>query len=207
MLVVLAGGRAERMGGAKPGLELAGRPLIEHPLAAGRAAGLECAVAAKPATALPPLAAAVVREPPQPSHPLVGILAGLEEAAARGFSAIVAVGCDMPFVTPAALAFLAAVDGAAAVEVDGVVQPLLARWPVSARPFLAGALQSGLSLRRVLEDLGPRVIAEGELARYGDPRRMSFNVNTSSDLRAAESLLQASGEPTVAPATRSPEAR
>jgi len=34
LVAVLAGGRGRRMGGAKPLAELAGRPLVEHPLAA-----------------------------------------------------------------------------------------------------------------------------------------------------------------------------
>jgi molybdopterin-guanine dinucleotide biosynthesis protein A len=185
MVVVLAGGAAARLGGAKAALEIAGRPLIEHPLAAARAAGLESIVVAKRTTALPPVSAPVVHEPDEPRHPLRGILTGLDEAAAGGWPAIVAVGCDMPFVTHELLAWLAALDGAALVAVAGRAEPLLARWPLSAREAIAEALAQELSLGATLDRIGARTLGEGELRRFGDPRRLCFNINTPSDLGAA----------------------
>jgi GTP:adenosylcobinamide-phosphate guanylyltransferase len=37
--------------------------------------------------------------------------------------------------------------------------------------------------------LEPRVVAEDELARFGDPELISLNVNTPADLERAEAAL------------------
>ena len=47
LVAVLAGGRGERIGGAKPTRALAGRALIDYPLSAAREARLETVVVAK----------------------------------------------------------------------------------------------------------------------------------------------------------------
>ena len=52
---VLAGGAGSRLGGAKATALFAGRPLIEHVVAAARAGGLEPVVVAKARSPLPPL--------------------------------------------------------------------------------------------------------------------------------------------------------
>ena len=105
MGAVLAGGASRRMGTPKATLELGGRPLLEYPLAAVQGAGLEPAVVAKPGSPLPPLAVPRWDEPAEPVHPLTGIVAAL--TAARG-RPVLAVACDMPFVTAELLADLAA---------------------------------------------------------------------------------------------------
>ena len=49
-----------------------------------REARLEAVVVAKPETDLPPLDVPVWEEPEEPSHPLTGIVAALEQARAAG---------------------------------------------------------------------------------------------------------------------------
>jgi molybdopterin-guanine dinucleotide biosynthesis protein A len=107
LAVVLAGGRSRRMGRPKATLELGGRPLLAWPLAAAREARLEAIVVAKPGSALPEVDVPVWHEPETPSHPLTGLVAALERAAPRP---VVALACDMPFVSPETLARLAALD-------------------------------------------------------------------------------------------------
>ena len=84
--VVLAGGRSSRMGASKASIELAGAPLIERPLRAMREARLEAVVVAKPDTDLPPLDVPVWQEPEEPSHPLTGIVAALEQGGTAAWS-------------------------------------------------------------------------------------------------------------------------
>ena len=86
--VVLAGGAGRRMGGAKPGTPLAGRPLIAYPLTALRAVLAPVAVVAKSDSVLPVLGAGVElwREPDEPRHPLAGILEALRRADGRARS-------------------------------------------------------------------------------------------------------------------------
>ena len=83
------------MGAPKASVELAGEPLIERPLRAMREARLEAVVVAKPGTDLPPLDVPVWEEPEEPSHPLTGIVAALEQ----GGRPLVVCGCDLPFVS------------------------------------------------------------------------------------------------------------
>ena len=163
---------------------LGGRPLIAYPLAAVEAAGLEPVVVAKADSRLPALDVPVWREPEGPSHPLCGIVAALRQAGGR---AVVAVGCDMPFVTAALVARLASLDVAlAAPLVDGAFEPLLARYEPSLVRALDRALDGRAPMREAIAALGPAPLREAELATLGDPERLLFNVNTPHDLERAE---------------------
>jgi molybdenum cofactor guanylyltransferase len=194
IVAVLAGGRGERLGGCKPSVPLAGSPLVCHPLRAPADAGLEAVVVAKRSTVLPALDAQVLYEPEEPGHPLCGVLAALAFAAARpGVDAVVAVACDMPFLTGPLLAWLAGLDGPVMARVEGRDQPLLARWTVADAPVLEHSLAEGHSLRAALGSLAPAIVAESELSRFGDAKRLCFNVNDPDDLRDAEAWLAAGG--------------
>ncbi len=191
--VILAGGHGRRIGGQKALIELAGRPLIEWIAAAAGQALAEVWVVAKPHTELPELpGVAVVREPPEPSHPAVGLVAALR--AARGRPVVVAA-ADMPFVGVETLRALGARQpGRTLITVHGAqTQPLLARYEPAALPALeAAADAAGAPLRAVVTGLHP---AWFEVA---DPREL-FNVNTPEDLRRAQAILagegQAGGQP------------
>lgn len=183
--VVLAGGRGARLGEPKPTARLAGRALIEHPLGAVREAGLDAVVVAKQASELPELPVPVWREPDEPLHPLAGIV----HALGRAERPIVAVGCDLPFVAPALAAWLADRPEPLVVpEVGGRLHPLLARYAPSLLDRLADALERRAPLQESVRALGPVVIGEGELERFGDPARITFNVNTPEDLKRAARL-------------------
>lgn len=210
---VLAGGRGSRLGGAKATADLAGKPLIAYPLAALAAAGLDPFVVAKPGTTFrgrpegpmaghrsPATPAAgqgsiagvgigdveVVLEPAEPVHPLAGIVAALRHADRP----VVVVGCDFPFVPPALLRALAAAPEPLVVPAPGGdAQPLVARWSPALLPGLEAALADEEPLRRTVAALSPRLLDDADLARFGDPARTFFNVNTPADLRAAADLL------------------
>ncbi len=184
--VVLAGGRGSRLGGAKPTAELAGRPLISYPLAALAEAGLEAVVVAKPDTDLPPLDVDVLTEPAEPVHPLAGIVAALRQTGRP----LVVIGCDFPFVPPALLRALADAPEPLVVPAPGgEPQPLVARWTPALLPALEDALDREEPLRRTVAALSPRLLDDAELAPFGDPARVFFNVNTPADLRRAESAV------------------
>lgn len=185
---VLAGGRARRLGRPKATAELAGRPLISYPLAAIAAAGLEPLVVAKPGSELPDLDCRVVRERPEPVHPLAGLVAALEAASGRP---LVALACDMPFVPAAALAWLAELpDSIAVAVVGGRVQPLLGRYSSGVERLFAPALDDPMPLTEAVVSLDPRLVGEDELRRFGDPDSIAFNVNSPADLERAERRLR-----------------
>jgi molybdopterin-guanine dinucleotide biosynthesis protein A len=136
----------------------------------------------------------VVYEPEEPSHPLCGLIAALGFAAARRSPpAVVALACDMPFVTAPLLAWLAGLDGAVMAQAGGRAQPLLGRWPPQGLPLLERALAEGRPLRSALGALGSSLLEESELSRFGDPARLCFNVNDPADLNTAREWL-AGGE-------------
>ncbi len=178
------------MGGEKAITPLAGRPLICHPLAAAREAGLETVVIAKASTVLPPLAERVLHEPESPRHPLRGAITALDFAAQRSPAcAVLLLGCDMPFLTSELLHWLAAQPGAAMAQVGDRAQPLLSRCVPSQRDALTEALAARRSLRTAIMALSPQIVDERELQRFGDPERLCFNVNDPGELAVAERWL------------------
>jgi molybdopterin-guanine dinucleotide biosynthesis protein A len=165
--VVLAGGMSRRMGRPKAVVPLGGRPLIAWPLAAAAEAGLEAVVVAKAGSELPPLDVAVWEEPAAPAHPLTGLIAALERAGRP----IVALACDMPFVSPGLIARMAAAEGVAAPRSEAFP----ARYPPAALPVLLAGLAREAAVRDVLAELGAEEIAadEDELEGINDPEALA----------------------------------
>jgi len=186
IVAILAGGRSTRMGEPKTVAELAGRPLISYPVAAALAVDLEPWVVAKEDTELPELDCRVLIEPAQPVHALAGVVAALHDAGGRG---VVAVAGDMPFVEDKLMAWLASHPGTMAIEAAGRRQPLLARYDPADADSLASAVDRGDPAQDALGALGPKIVGEDDLRRFGDPQRICFNVNTPEDLERAEQIL------------------
>lgn len=186
---VLAGGAGRRMGAAKAKVTLVGRPLIAHPLAALRLAGLDPVVVAKAGSELPPLDVEVWLESRTPHHPLAGIVAALRRVRATGGTdrAILVCACDMPFVTAELCAWLAALPHPLVVpRLAGRPEPLLARYGVELLEPLTEALERELSLGNAVTALSPRWVDEAELRRFGEPTELLANVNTPAELAVAE---------------------
>lgn len=169
LAVVLAGGRSRRMGRPKATVDLGGRPLLAWPLAAARAAGLEAVVVAKPGSDLPAVDVPVWLEPETPSHPLAGLVAALERAAPRP---VLALACDMPFVSPDTLSRLAELDATAAAVRGG---PFPGRYSAEALDALRDGLRREASVKSVLEVLEPVLIEAdvAELAGINDPEELA----------------------------------
>jgi molybdopterin-guanine dinucleotide biosynthesis protein A len=173
-------------------VELAGRPLIQYPLSAVREAGLEPLVIAKRDTDLPRLEVPIHREEPADPHPLHGVIAALEAAHGRP---VIVVACDMPLVAPPLIAWLASIVGNAAPQFGGTSHPMLARYEGSALPALTLAVREGRSASAAMRGQRQRLIDEAELAVFGNPRHLLFNVNDARDLKRAAALLAISPPP------------
>jgi molybdopterin-guanine dinucleotide biosynthesis protein A len=190
--LVLAGGRATRMGGRdKPLLLLGGRPLVAHVAArlAPQVGRLAISASGDPARfaglGLPVLPDAA----PDFAGPLAGILAGLDWAAELGLAAVVSAAADTPFLPRDLVARLrAAAGGGPAFAAAGADRhPTAGLWPVALRGALREAL--GRGERRV----GAWAVGQGAcLARFDDPAAF-FNVNRPEDLAAAEAMLRDRG--------------
>ena len=164
-VVVLAGGASRRFGSDKLAADLDGRPLLDVTLASVPA-GLPVLVVGPER----PVRRAVrfVREEPPGGGPAAGLVAGLSAALAAGADRVVTLPGDAPWAgsaVPVLLEALDAVDASAegddlamAVGADGQVFPLqLACTRAGATRVLDAAGDgAGLSVRRLLEPLGPR---------------------------------------------------
>jgi molybdopterin-guanine dinucleotide biosynthesis protein A len=178
IVAVLAGGAGTRIGGEKAISVLAGRPLISYPLQAARAAGLETVVVAKAVTRLPELRVPILIEPEDlPQHPLSGIVTAL-----RSHPVIVAVPCDMPFLTAGLLGALADAGGALVTAAPGHPFPGLYSSTLLGR--LERALSSQVSMRSILADAGAQAVPDVD-------RAVLFSVNSRADLAEAELRLAA----------------
>jgi molybdopterin-guanine dinucleotide biosynthesis protein A len=186
--VVLAGGASSRMGAPKATIELGGVTLGERAARTLRDAGLEVAWVAKEGDALPDTGTPVWIESRPERHPLAGILEALERAGGR---AVLVIACDMPFVAPALVADLAGRAGTVVPEAAGRLHPLLARYDPVATGALAAAYEARAPLHEAVREAGATILPEAEIARFGDPARLLFNVNSPADLTRAEELLGA----------------
>jgi molybdopterin-guanine dinucleotide biosynthesis protein A len=188
------------MGVPKAMAELASRPLVSRVVSTVGSAGLDPVVVAKPDSPLPKLDCRVLSEPSEPRHPLTGVIAALGASAGRG---VVAIACDMPLVPAKLLAWLAQLEEPVAVcEVGGRLEPLLGRYSPEVAERLANSLEAGAAMRDAVADLDPFVIPEDRVARFGDPARIFFNINSPEDLAAAEEMLGHTGRFSLPPLSR-----
>lgn len=183
--VLVAGGRATRMGGAPKGLlRLAGEPIAARSLALfARLFGRALVVANDPA----PYAALGARIVPDAVAGR-GAPGGLHAAlSAAGTAWVFAAGCDMPFLDEGAIAWLAARrDGVDAVLVraNGRLEPLHAFWSRACLAPLTRLLAAGEpSLRELAAAVRTRIVEE-DAWRAVDPGLRSLeNANTPEDAR------------------------
>ncbi len=184
--LILAGGRATRMGGEdKPLLALAGQSMITRIITALDVGPIAISANGDPerfdAFGLPVLADGAFAG----EGPLAGVLAGLDWAAGLGADALLTVPGDTPFI-PRGLASALAPAPACAAS-NGRPHPLVALWPVGCRD----------DLRRLLSVPGRRDV--GHFARSIGMRRVDFpvskwdaflNVNTPDDLAIARTIAE-----------------
>jgi molybdenum cofactor guanylyltransferase len=191
-VLILAGGRARRMGGGdKPLLSLAGHPVLRYQLARLHARDCVFAINAHGSSTrfadfgLPVLPDDGVDHP----GPLAGVLAGLLWAEGAGCHHLLTVPGDCPFLPRDLLARLwdARDEGRMAVcaKSGGQVHFTTALWPVTARGLIADALAAGE--RRVGHVLG--MIGYHQVEWPVEPYDAFFNINTPDDLREAERMI------------------
>ncbi|HWA71364.1 MAG TPA: NTP transferase domain-containing protein [Polyangiaceae bacterium] len=180
---IFVGGRGARMGYVPKGLLRGphGTPLIERLLKEcelalpGAARVLVGDSAAYAALALPTLPDA-----PPGIGPLGGLRALLQQAALAGEQAVIALACDMPFVSARLLRRLALEQPAAtafAPREGAGWEPLCARYAVGAAGAVEAALEAGeRSLQRVFARLGEQAAElelqpheRGELRDWDEP--------------------------------------
>lgn len=183
--IILAGGESRRMGQDKANLLLGERTLLQSVVAT-----------------LQPLFAEVIVSVRQPRHeidlpqvrdellhtgPLAGLTAGMERINTPW---LFAVACDMPFITPSVIEYLAhqRADCQAVVPmVSGYPQPLAAFYATSCLPVARDCLNGTgkHSLRELLERLQVRYVNEAELLKAGSTLASFFDLDTPQDVAIA----------------------
>lgn len=196
--VILAGGRATRMGGGDKGLlRLGDQTLLDRvidrlaPQVAGLALNANGAAARFDGLDLPVLADSVEGY----AGPLAGVLAGLDWAAEQGAETIVTAAADTPFfpgdlvpqllLAGESMAHPLVLAATPDPQRGTVRHPTFGLWPVALRDDLRAALEGGLRKVVLWTDQHGGRIAHFPVGRF-DP---FFNVNTPEDLSRAEALL------------------
>lgn len=181
--VLVAGGRAVRMGGRPKGLmRLAGETIAARTLRLFRATFAEVLVVANDPGPWEGLGARVVPD----VIPDKGAPGGLHAALASTTTGwIFTAGCDMPFLSADAIAWLAERrPGSTAVvpRWDGRLEPLHAFWSRGCLPAVERLLREGdPSFRDVAQAVGATIVGE-EAWRALDPEGRAFaNVNTPEE--------------------------
>ena len=188
--VILAGGKASRMGGAdKALLPLAGKPLLTHAIA--RLAPQVSTMIISANGELSRFASFGLRviadSLGEYTGPLAGLLAGLDVAS---------VPTDTPFFPPDLVPrFLAEPihqRRPLVARSESGVHPVIGLWPVEIAPDVRGALEQGIrkvgawaELQSAIEVLFPQREINSKAV---DP---FFNINRPEDLAKAEALLKA----------------
>ncbi|RMF52790.1 MAG: molybdenum cofactor guanylyltransferase [Bacteroidetes bacterium] len=176
--LILAGGASRRFGREKARAVVAGRPMIERVYRAVAPVAGTVLLSVRPGQEDYGLPVRRVEDPVEGAGPLAGLLAGLEAA---GTPWLLAVACDLPFLTEAVLRTLLAacrpgVDAVVPRTPDGRRHPLCAAYATTVRPVVAEQLAAG---RRALHALLDRLEAVHLIDVPAAPLR---NINRPDDL-------------------------
>lgn len=203
--LVLAGGRARRLGGvSKPDVVVGGRRLLAHVLGAVDGPDVRRVVVVGPDTlALPTGVTRTLEEPPD-GGPVAGIAAGL--AALRDGAEpewVLVLACDLPRVAGAVPRLVAAAspratgassqarDGVVLVDDDGRDQPLVGLYRRAALDDALARLDaaSGSSVdgRGGVRGASVRALVDAlDLVRLADVEHHGVDVDTWTDVRALD---------------------
>lgn len=189
--VILAGGRSTRLGGGdKCLLPLAGRPLLAHVIErfAPQVDALVLNANGAPERFAPFGLKIVADSVPGFAGPLAGILAGLEEARARGQNAIVTATADAPFLPRDLVERLGSAGGPAVARSGGRLHPVFGVFPTDLADGLAHFLNSQPS-RRVADWTELQGFATADFAIPTPGPDPFFNINAPEDLAAAQTAV------------------
>ncbi|HYZ56666.1 MAG TPA: NTP transferase domain-containing protein [Streptosporangiaceae bacterium] len=184
-MIVLAGGRGARLGGAdKPGLTVGNRTLLASVVSAGTDAGARQVIIVGPYRPDIEVQGTLcfVREEPPGAGPVPALRCGLAELGAAPLAAVLAA--DLPFLRPEhirALVSAAADGGAVLVDDEGRAQWLAGCWRTDVLRRAAGAY-AGSSLHGLLEPLQPVKVRIRPEAGQPPPW---LDCDTEEDLRRA----------------------
>ena len=188
--LLVCGGASRRMGRDKALLPIAGRALIERPLAALKQLAPRVVLATGAQPRYPELGLECVLDGVPDAGPLAGLCAGLEASRTTWLAVL---SWDLPLARAAVLAgrqrrAMAAGWDAALLEVSRGTQPLYAVYRSSCLGPVREALRRGE--RRMVAFHGGLVVGSVAAALLGpSAERSALNLNTPEDFRTLEQEL------------------
>ncbi|MFA6013958.1 MAG: molybdenum cofactor guanylyltransferase [Gallionellaceae bacterium] len=187
--LILAGGESRRMGRDKANLVLDGQTLLQS--VAAKMSPLFAEVIVSVRQPRPEIALAQVCDDAAYVGPLAGLAAGLERMHTPW---LFAVACDMPFISPGLVEYLAGqrTDFQAVVPmVRGYPQPLAAFYAASTLLAVRDTLngRGKHSLRALLEGLRVRYINESEMLEVDPGLASFFDLDTPQEYAQATSRV------------------
>lgn len=193
--VLIAGGRAVRMGGTPKGLlRVDGVPIAARTLRLFRGAFAEVLVVANDPVPYAALGAPTIADALVGKGAPGGLHAALRHARTEW---IFTAGCDMPFLSAPPIAWLASRRAGAAAVLPrwrGRLEPLHAFWSRRCLPEVERLLRAGdPSFRELAAAVGARIVEEEEWRTIDPDGRAFENVNTPDE--AARLGLQRDGPP------------
>lgn len=182
---IVAGGKAERLGGQPKGLiQIEGRRIVDRQLEALRSVFDRVFMVANDPAPWGGLGLQLVPDRVPGAGPLAGLDAALA-ALAPTQEAVVCVAGDMPFLDARALTLLRDHPPAQAVvpRVAGHPEPLFARYARTCAPVVTRALAEGrLKTMAILDELAVAYVEEPVLRAVDPALRFLTNINTPDDL-------------------------
>jgi len=191
--IVLAGGESSRMAAPKAFMEVGGTTIIGREIEVLKPLFAEVIVSANDPGPFARFGCRVVPDDArfrEMKGPLVGVYSGLTAANHDiGF----AVACDMPFINPGLVVWMAGlIEGFDLVipRVGGYAEPLFGFYKKTCLRAMEDALSRGeRRMQGIFGGLKVRYVEERELAPFDPGFRSFININTPEDLATAESLL------------------
>ncbi|NTX10651.1 molybdenum cofactor guanylyltransferase [Myxococcus sp. CA056] len=182
-LAIIAGGQGRRLSGVPKGmLEVEGRTVLARLLALAPRFGEVLLVANAPEPYARYALRTVADVVPDKGAP-GGVHAALSAARTPW---VVAVACDMPFISPDVLRVLLDARGddvdAVCFDAGGRVEPLLAVYRAALARVWRATLSEDPSLRQLLSRFRARLLPESALRAVDPSLRALVNVNTPQDL-------------------------
>ncbi|MHC4814546.1 MAG: molybdenum cofactor guanylyltransferase [Planctomycetota bacterium] len=194
--IILAGGQSNRMGKPKAALSFADNSLLGRAVDMLLSCTYPVVVVARDARQaeheLPPVPveADVIHdaEEHQGCGPLAGLLAGLRHVG-DSCDAVFMTGCDLPFLTPAVVEWLAEQlndNDLVMPEVGGVLQPLSAIYRTRIEPTVGKLLVAGdRSLHGLANNTNARILSEAAVTAFDPSHQFLRGVNSPEEYEAA----------------------
>ena len=179
---IMAGGKATRMGGRpKSFLVVEGERIIDRQLAVLRPRHDEIFIIANDVPLYQPLGLPVHPDLVLDAGPLAGILAAVVAARA---DRVIAIACDMPYLSAEALALLEEGDEDVVIPVaGGRPEPLFARYGRACAAAIRARLDRGeRKVTSFFADVSVREIPEERLRAVDPTLRFLANCNSPEDL-------------------------